>query len=127
MTGIRFSVVTPENAGSFVGQRPPSGTPPSGPLDPGSGGPDDPGMEALKARMTAIEGQVTRLEARFDKVDERLRGVEVKLGEISGKLDLLAGKIPSWWHAPVSIIGTISVLATLAGIAYRYLPRMPLP
>lgn len=99
-------------------------SPSSSPVDPGGGGPHDPGMEALKARMAAVEGQVTRLEARFDKVEDRLRGVEVKLGEISGKLDLLVARVPSWWQAPVGIVGTVGLLTALAALA-RALKLLP--
>lgn len=94
------------------------------PIAPGGGGPHDPGMEVLTARVDQIEKGVDRLEGRMDRLDDRMGKIEVKLGEISGKLDILADKmsgqidrvisrVPTWWQIPAAIGATVVLLAAL--------------
>jgi hypothetical protein len=91
--------------------------------DGSSGGPpppSDPQIEVLKERLVSMEARFERVESRLEGIDTRLRGVETKLAEIGGKLDLIAGKLPTWWQAPTSAAGLLTLLLGALALASHF-------
>lgn len=77
----------------------------------------------MEARVSAIEGRLDRIEGKIDQLDGRLRAVETSLASLDGKLTVLVtnvvGKLPTWWQMPAVILGTITILGALWGLAQK--------
>ncbi len=87
----------------------------------GGGGP--PHDSSMEARVSVLEGRLDRIETKIDQLDNRMRAVETSLASLDGKLTVLVnnvvGKLPSWWQMPAVILGTITVLGALWGVAQK--------